>query len=60
MMIKAEIFESTALLLDRAGRVWEVSLGSDNQPEIRLLETVSYDTIKQLMVPDLARYVPQF
>lgn len=58
-MIKAEIFEDKALLLDADGRVWQVNIGNDGQPEIRMLERVSHDTINRLMVPELARYVPR-
>jgi hypothetical protein len=57
MMIKAEIFEDKALLLDARGRVWQVHIGHDGQPEIRMLAEVSSDTVKRLMVPELARYV---
>ncbi len=59
MMIKAEIFENKALLLDAEGRVWQVNIGNDGQPEMRMLERVSHDTINRIMFPELARYVPQ-
>lgn len=59
MMIKAEMFEDKALLLDARGRVWEVRIGHDDQPEIRLLEKVEGETINRLMVPGLARYLPR-
>ena len=56
MMIKAEIFEDKAMLLDASGRVWQVKIGYDGQPEIQHCETVPYETIKRLMMPCLARY----
>lgn len=59
MMIKAEIFEDKALLLDARGRVWQITLGFEDQPEIRLLERIGPDNVSRLMVPALARYVPQ-
>lgn len=57
MMIKAEIFEDKALLLDGRGRVWQFVIGHDDQPEIRLLAEVSHETIERLIIPDLARYI---
>jgi len=56
-MIKAEIFEDKALLLDGSGRVWQVTIGRDDQPVVQMLERVPYETTKRLMVPSLARYV---
>jgi len=58
-MIKAEIYQDTALLLDHQGRVWQVNIGRDNQPEMVLLEDwlLSRETISELMEPRLARYV---
>jgi hypothetical protein len=57
MMIKAEIFEDKALLLDGRGRVWHVVIGHDEQPIIQLLEHVPYETVRRIMQPSLARYV---
>lgn len=57
MMIKAEIFEDKALLLDGRGRVWQFIIGHDEQPEIKLLGDLSHDTIKHIMQPQLARYL---
>ena len=58
-MIKAEIYQDTALLLDHKGRVWQVRIGHDGQPEMQ--EQVNWllspETIKELMQPQLARYV---
>ena len=34
-MIKAEIYQDTALLLDHQGRVWQVRIGHDGQPEMQ-------------------------
>jgi hypothetical protein len=59
MMIKAEIFEDKALLLDAGGRVWQFVIGHDNQPEIQMLERIGHDTMKRLMVPSLAHYLPR-
>jgi CTP:phosphocholine cytidylyltransferase-like protein len=58
-MIKAEIYQDTALLLDYQGRVWQVSIGSDNQPIMQEMVNwqLSRETIKELMQPQLARYV---
>jgi CTP:phosphocholine cytidylyltransferase-like protein len=58
-MIKAEIYQDTALLLDYQGRVWQVSIGSDNQPIMQEMVNwiLSRETISELMQPQLARYV---
>ncbi len=54
-MIKAEIFQGAALLLDESGRIWEVVIGNDDQPEIRMLNRVERETINSLMQPSLSR-----
>lgn len=59
MVIKAEIFEGQALLLDDDGRVWQFVIGNDNQPEIRELERVGRETMNRIMLPALANYVPR-
>ena len=56
-MIKCEIVQNKALLLDHTGRVWQVEIGMDGQPTMQLLETVNRDTMKHLMQPRLARYM---
>ncbi len=57
-MIKAEIYQDTALLLDHQGRVWQVRIGHDGQPEMQeQVNFLSPETIKELMQPQLARYV---
>jgi len=56
-MIKAEIFEDKALLLDGHGRVWQVTIGDDNLPVVQMLERLPSETVRRLMVPSLARYV---
>jgi hypothetical protein len=58
-MIKAEIFQDRALLLDRNGRVWQVRIGHDDQPEIQMLDKVPHETINRLMDPVLSRYIQQ-
>lgn len=37
MMIKAEMFEDKALLMDASGRVWQVTIGHDDQPIIQIM-----------------------
>jgi hypothetical protein len=56
-MIKAEIFEDKALLLDGRGRVWQVTIDGIGEPIIILLERLPSETIQRLMIPSLARYV---
>jgi len=58
-MIKAEIYQNMALLLDHEGRVWQVRIGHDGQPEMQELvnRPLSYETINELMQPQLARYL---
>ena len=56
-MIKCEIIQDKAVLLDHTGRVWQVEIGMDGQPTIQHLETVPRDTMKHLMAPRLARYM---
>ncbi len=58
-MIKAEIYQDTALLLDSQGRVWQVRIGHDGQPEMQeqINWRLSHETIKEIMQPQLARYV---
>lgn len=58
MMIMAEIFQGTALLLDESGRVWEVRVGDDDQPQMQMLAHVTDETIRGLLGPQLALYVP--
>ena len=56
-MIKVEIYQDTALLLDYQGRVWQVRIGYDGQPEMQEIERVSHSTIEALTQPQLARFL---
>ncbi len=57
-IIKAQTFENKALLLDSDGRIWQIIIDIDGQPEIQMLQRVSRETVVRLMGPDLARYIP--
>ncbi len=57
-MIKAEIFENRALLLDDSGRIWEFIIGHDDQPKIRMVKKIERETINSVMMPQLARIIP--
>jgi hypothetical protein len=56
-MIKAEIIQDKAVLLDHMGRIWQIALGDDNQPTVQLVETVNRDTVNHLLRPVLGRYM---
>lgn len=58
MIIKAQTFEDKVLILDADGRIWQVKIGFDGQPEIQMLQRVSRETVVRLSEPDLARYIP--
>lgn len=59
-MIKAEIYQDKALLLDQWGNVRQVTSGFDGQPCIQCLAKVSVRTRNSHMEPQLARYVKEF
>jgi hypothetical protein len=56
-MIKAEIIQDKAVLLDHTGRVWQVEIGDDGEPTIQLLERIDRQTSNHLMRPVLGRYM---
>jgi hypothetical protein len=58
MMIKAEIYQDFALLLDAQGRIWKFKIGYDNRPEVQELMTqLSREMVNQIMEPSLVRYL---
>lgn len=52
-MIKAEIFQDTLVVLDQYGCIWQIEIGFNRQPEIRLLKQISREKINYIMLPKL-------
>lgn len=57
MIVKAEIFQDKALLLDRMGRVWQVEIGPEGISSFRVLEELHPGAVSKLLEPALARYM---
>ncbi len=55
-MIKAEIFQDVALLLDQQGRVWQVHVHYDGQPIMQEVIRISPERVMSIMEPSLAKY----
>lgn len=52
-MIKAEIYQDKAILLDTRGRLWVIEIGWDMQPTIRMIKELKGQMIDYMLEPKL-------